>query len=190
MNTYEKINSKYSVLHITGNKIDGDIIIDTKNINKLKKYSWYIKQGSPLQYVAAKIGNSTIKMHRFLTRIKDRKIIVDHLDGDTFNNRENNFRITNSSMNNLNCSFSKNNTSGRTGVTFHKGQGTRSDSFVAKCIINKKTVTKNFSIKKYGKKKAFKLACDFRLNFEKENKVLTAKTFNDYRNSTSRRSEV
>lgn len=183
MNVIE-IKKDYAIIHITGNKIDGDIIIDIEDVEKIKNHSWYIKEGVN-QYVAAKINNKTIKLHRFLLNITDRKNIVDHIDGNTFNNRKSNLRITNHCNNNLNCKFSKNNSSGRTGVYKIKGRNGRSDAWVAEGRKENKDKKISFSIDKYGNEEAFKLACEAREKWENENNVLTAKTFNDYRNESS-----
>jgi AP2 domain len=185
MNTYEIVNDEYSKLIISGNKNNGMILVDTKDVTMLRNHSWYIKDSNnDNHYVACKMNGKTIKLHRFLLGVTERKIIVDHLDGNTFNNRRKNLRKTNSTMNNLNCKFSKNNTSGRTGVRYSEGQGNRSAYFEAQYRINGKSKTKRFSVKKYGYDEAFRLVEQFREEFERENNVLTSKTFNDYRNHT------
>lgn len=48
--------------------------------------------------------------------------IVDHIDRDKINNRWSNLRIATYAINNKNRGLQKNNTSGATGVCWHKGQ--------------------------------------------------------------------
>lgn len=52
-----------------------------------------------------------------------RQKYIDHIDGDTSNNRISNLRICNSSENQRNRSTSNNNTSGYKGVSWHKVTG-------------------------------------------------------------------
>jgi len=47
--------------------------------------------------------------------------IVDHLDGDTYNNHRSNLRVTTQAMNCRNSRKSKNNTSGHTGISWNAG---------------------------------------------------------------------
>lgn len=101
MNKIEKFKD-HAIFHITGNKINGDVIIDLDDIDKISIRQWHIKDGKTNNYVASKMNN--------------------------------------------------------------------------------KTTIKMFSIKKYGYDEAFRLACKAREKWEKENNILTAKTFNDYRN--------
>ena len=174
MNTYiEKEN--YYEIHITGNKHEGVILIDKDDYDKCKLHSWYIKDGNPVKYVACKYQNKTIKLHRFLLNVNDKNIIIDHKNRNTFDNRKNNLRLTNHLENNKNCSMSKNNTSGRTGVYYSKGKGNRSPSFKCQATNNNKKVSKSFSIKKYGYELAFELACEQREKWEKEFNILTEK---------------
>lgn len=174
MNTYiEKEN--YYEIHITGNKHDGIILIDKEDYDRCKERSWYIKDGNPVKYVACKYKGKTTKLHRYLLNVTDSKVIVDHIDRDTFNNRRNNLRETDSTTNNKNCSMSKNNTSGRTGVYYTESRGTRSDCFKAQVGHGENRKTKSFSIKKYGYDKAYELACKQREEWEKEFNILTEK---------------
>jgi len=176
MNTYyETDDDNVMILEITGNKHDGEIFIDTEDYCKVSKHTWYIKDGSPNKYVAAKINKKTIKLHRFLMDAKSRKEIIDHEDRDTFNNRKYNLRNTNSSTNNLNCSFSKNNISGRTGVYLIKAKGTRSSAWRAQWQVGEKKKTKMFSIEKFGEE-AYDLAVQAREEAEEKYGILTAKT--------------
>jgi len=176
MNEYYEVEGDKNIvlLDITGNKNDGEIFIDYEDYERVSNYLWYIKDGYPNQYIATTINKKEIKLHRFLMKVDNRKIIVDHRDRDTFNNRKSNLRKTNSSINNLNASFSKNNTSGRTGVCYNKGVGTRSDKWVAHWQVNEKKKSKSFSIKKYGYEEARLLAEKVRSNIEKKFNITTA----------------
>ena len=181
MNTFH-IEGNYVRMEITNNKNNGTVYFDLDDLEKVKIRSWYIKDSSikgPVSYVACKLNGKTVKMHRYLMNVTDRKDIIDHFDRNPLNNRKSNLRITNHSNNNLNNSFSKNNKTGRTGVKLKKGQGARSDSYVGNYNKDGKRYQKMFSISKYGKEKAFQMAEEFRLNGEEKFDIRTETTFND-----------
>ena len=176
MNTYKIIDDKTVEISITGNKHEGVILIDYDDMERVKKHSWYIKDGNPVKYVAAKINNKTTKLHIFIKEEYDSKILIDHEDRNPFNNKKDNLRKADHSVNNLNHSFRSTNTSGRTVVRFCKGRGTHDDKFVAQCQVNGKKKSKNFSVSVYGYDEAERLAIEAREEMEKENNILSEKT--------------
>ncbi len=171
MNEYIIKDERITVLRISGNKHNGDILIDTNDINLINKISWYIKDGSK-HYVVGKFNNKTVKLHRYLMNVKDSKDIVDHIDGDTFNNTRSNLRVVNSSINNINIrNLRKTNKSGVSGVYFKEKQitidskgNTHNHSAKWCTSISYKGLkkTKSFSIDKYGSDKAKDMAIQWR----------------------------
>lgn len=186
MNKYEidpDDNTK-AFLYITGNKINGVVLIDTADIERLSKHQWAIKDkvlDNHKHYVAAKINNRTVKMHRFLLGTIDRKIIVDHRDRDTLNNRKENLKEVTYSENNHNTKKRRVNKSGRTGVYLRKGTtaksgNKRSDSWVAQVRIDGKSYTASFAISLFENSDAAKAAAEKqRLKWETEFGILTDK---------------
>lgn len=70
-------------------------------------------------YVTRSIGTIGREfMHRIILGITDPTTLVDHEDGDTFNNRRQNLRSAAPSSNRFNSKKNCNNTSGFRGVTF------------------------------------------------------------------------
>lgn len=181
MNTFVLNKSKnICKIIISGNKNNGIVIVDYDDYPLVSNHSWYIKDTSSnnphKNYVAAKILSKTVKLHRFLLNITNSKILVDHKDRDSLNNTRRNLRLVTSRENNLNCRKSKNNNSGRTGVYYRNGIGTRSASWKAQFVDNNgKRITKAFSIAKYGNDEARLLAESARLEAEKEYNILTEK---------------
>lgn len=70
-----------------------DIIIDKDQFNKLNKYSWY-KSTNPCGqiYFICKEKNKIVRMHRCIMNCP-KDMVVDHINGDTLDNRKCNLRI-------------------------------------------------------------------------------------------------
>lgn len=80
-------------------------IIDAADIPLLKplgKWTALKSQDGHRFYVYGRIGKRTIKLHRLLLGILDRRIGVDHKDGDGLNNRRSNLRIADAVQNGAN----------------------------------------------------------------------------------------
>lgn len=175
MNKYIKHDNYYEVV-VEGNKNDGSFLIDLDDYERVKQHPWYIKDSTntnPRGYICAKINKKSVKLHRFIMNVTDRKDVVDHIDKDPWNNRKSNLRIVNSSTNNLNVSFSKNNTSGRTGVKYITPKNGRSPKWVAQVNIDGKRKSKDFAISVYGESGAYERAVKQREEWEKEYNITT-----------------
>ena len=176
MNTFEVLNENTVRMNISGNSISGSVLISKCDLEIVKSHSWYIKDSTNgINYVACKKDGKTCKLHRLLLNATERTQIVDHINRDTFDNRRENLRIVTSTENNLNCRKSKNNTSGRTGVFFKKGQGNRSDLWITQWNEDGKHKCKCFSIRDLGYDEAFKMASEFRSSIEKKMNIMTDK---------------
>lgn len=65
------------------------------------------------------LGKAPIKMHRVITNARKGEL-VDHISGNTLDNRKHNLRIVDNTQNQQNKGMSRNNTSGVKGVSWHK----------------------------------------------------------------------
>lgn len=76
-------------------------IVDDEDYDFLSAYGWYASetQKKGVFYAKASIKNRPTYLHRFLLGIVDRKISVDHIDGDTLNNQKYNLRTCTHSQN-------------------------------------------------------------------------------------------
>jgi len=87
--------------------------------------------------------------------------VIDHEDGNPFNNSVSNLRVTTQMSNCQNQRMRVTNTSGVVGVSIKVNKEGRS-YFGAYCGAGKKRNTKYFSIDDLGYNEAFNLACEYR----------------------------
>lgn len=88
-------------------------MIDSEDVAKVSKYSWCI---SKTGYLAANIKGKVVKQHRYILGLDNPKNVVDHINGNRFDNRKCNLRICSNADNSRNCKLSKNNLTGYTGI--------------------------------------------------------------------------
>lgn len=89
-------------------------------------------------------------------------LIVDHLDRNPWNNKIENLKLKTLTQNNRNVSKSTRNTSGMTGVGWHKTKGEVTHAYCCWYYLDGKKGSKYFSLKKYSKSDAWDLAVEKR----------------------------
>lgn len=88
--------------------------------------------------------------------------IIDHLDGNALNNRIENLACKTRGENMQNRKLDKRNNTGVPGISYLESGGY--PRYQARYQDqNKKAVTKEFAVGRYGKEEAFRLACEWRL---------------------------
>lgn len=102
--------------------------IDAEDFVKLNVIKWSLTYsgGSRLKkrpYASGKIKNKAVGLHRFLLGVTDKNIQVDHINGDSLDNRKCNLRICSPSENRYNTRKRKRNKSGFKGVHQKKSDG-------------------------------------------------------------------
>jgi hypothetical protein len=108
-----KENHAEIVLRNIKNKETGRCLIDLEDVEKCKQYKWRMSKD---QYV----GNHKVKsIHKFLLDVPDPKMVVDHINHNTLDNRKENLRKCSCSENSRN-QISKTGTSKYKGVSWHK----------------------------------------------------------------------
>ena len=133
MNNMKRVritNKKYNNYDLNGEQgigytTNGVFYFDKEDYDLIKDYCWTInKEG----YVASSIyknnRNTVILMHRLLlsSQLQNNKKIVDHINQHRNDNRKSNLRVCTHAQNHYNIGIVSNNTSGVTGVNFHKCQ--------------------------------------------------------------------
>ena len=105
-------------------------------------------------------GRNYVKGHRVVWQLCNGDLqdgmSVDHINGDTSDNRISNLRAVQHKINSRNQKMKSSNASGITGVYLTNGR------WVAQWRDDKEAKTKSFSMNKYGHDKAFELACAYR----------------------------
>ncbi len=95
-------------------------IIDDADEDLLSPFKWWADIYGYVIY--KKDGCKTISMHRLIMQPAP-GYVVDHINGDTLDNRRSNLRICSRAKNSQNRAMNSNNASGYKGVTFHKKTG-------------------------------------------------------------------
>lgn len=103
-------------------------IVDDEDYEFLSKWKWHARKKRNLFYAGRTQhipGGKPVKfmMHRVIVGISDRKIHVDHRNGNTLDNRRENIRSGTHGQNLQNCPLRKHSTSGFIGVSFNKPLG-------------------------------------------------------------------
>ena len=108
-------------------------IIDEIDLNKISNSTWCFNQSG--HYLVARINNKNVRLHRLIMDVDDYKLVVDHINGDTSDNRRCNLRITTQKQNARNVRPSKNNIANYPGVDRRP-----SGKYRARITVNRKEI--------------------------------------------------
>ena len=124
-----------------------------------------IKDGTQRASVLVQYKGKLYQAHRILWEMFNGPIpeglVIDHIDGDTWNNSLSNLRVVTSKINSQNQKKRSTNTSGVTGVRWYTQGGKRLYARAA-VMFNGVKVEKFFSVAKLGKENAFNAATEWR----------------------------
>lgn len=77
----------------------GQVIIDSEDVEKIKKYRWFVMKPGYIQYaIAHGKDRKTIYMHRVIMG-NPKKMQIDHINGNGLDNRKQNLRNVSASLN-------------------------------------------------------------------------------------------
>lgn len=91
-----------------------EFYFDLEDYDKIKNYCW--REDANGYIVANKQQRQTILLHRLVMNVIDKKVDVDHIKHNLYDNRKNELRVTGHSDNLKNQKLNTSNTSGITGV--------------------------------------------------------------------------
>ena len=77
---------------ITFNKkceASGEVLIDTEDVERVKQYKWYISIRKSKLYCYGTVQGKKIALHRFILNTTN---VVDHINGNSLDNRKSNLR--------------------------------------------------------------------------------------------------
>jgi len=96
------------------------ILIDDEDWDRIKKHKWCIIKTQNNFYVVTNIIENkckrSLRLHRLIMKIKNSKILVDHKNLDTLDNRKQNLRICTQAQNMMNRGKTIINNNGYKGV--------------------------------------------------------------------------
>lgn len=112
---------------------DKEFYFDLEDYDKIKDYCWLELQNG---YIASRSkGRVFTYLHRLIMNARDGDI-VDHKEHNLCDNRKKYLRIGNQSLNMMNASMRKDNTSEITGVSFDRS----TNNWISELYVNKKKI--------------------------------------------------
>lgn len=133
-------------------------IVDKSDFEAINSKKWYAYFDG-FNYYAGRMTRDkngkrqTIRMHREIMRPK-LTLFVDHINGDTLDNRRRNLRIVTHKQNCINRSIRKDNSTGVKGVHYDK----TSKKYVARIMVKNKRMSLGYYLSKGEAKKHYELA--------------------------------
>jgi len=110
-----------------------DIMVDDEDYPVISLYKWQGSSRYAIRHTSRSTGRKTVFMHREIMGAKPNQR-VDHVNGNTFDNRKSNLRLATVTENNWNAKTRKDNTSGYKGVHWRE----KHKDYVVYINVNKK----------------------------------------------------
>ena len=173
INNYYECEDCYQLEIINTNNIKVSTYIDKDEYKCVSKYKWSLSiHGEDIRVFCTSTGMNRMYLHQFIMKNTEKNKVIDHIDRNPLNNRKNNLRIVTRSINSTNAKPRLENKSGIRGVYFREARaGVAKASWICEWSDETGRHTKSFSIEKYGKDEAFRLATTLREEKMKEMKI-------------------
>ena len=113
---------------------DKETIVDDEDYEYLNRWNWCFKPDRVNSGYACRGRNPVILMHRFILKITNSKIHIDHINGNKLDNRKENLRISTQSQNKANSKKYRN------GKTKYKGTVKKLNRWQAQIRVNNKNM--------------------------------------------------
>ena len=167
------LKGDFAEMHILGSK-QGDkiILVDREDVDRLSQCKWMInkyKKSEKVNYYA--VNKDGVLLHRFIMNATEgRKNVVDHINGNTLDNRKSNLQICSQRDNLRKAALKSTNKSGVTGVCWYKKTG----KWMAHIKLNYKHIT-------IGYYDTIEEALKARMDYEKKyyGKFAPSRNYND-----------
>lgn len=107
---------------LVGKEVKGVAIVSDEDYESLSRYKWYIKPSKHTSYASRWDKGRNVLMHRQILGIANSpsQVQTDHINRNGLDNRRENLRVVDQSLNNVNRGMQRNNSSGHRGVYFAK----------------------------------------------------------------------
>lgn len=133
-------------------------LVDAADYAALSNWSWHVTRSGNRYYVARNVGRRVFLMHREIMNAPQ-GTDVDHINGDSLDNRRENLRLATRKQNQANRRLGRNSTSGFKGVSRYdygrcKGKGL----WMASIRINGKKTTLGYFKSKEAAARAYDAA--------------------------------
>jgi hypothetical protein len=114
-------------------------LVDDEDYDYLNQYSWLADRSTSETpfYARGTVNRKKVRMHRLIMNLEDPKLQIDHINGDTLDNRKCNLRIVTRSINMRNRRSFKGSYSKYLGVTWHK----RDKKWIGQIMIEGKNIS-------------------------------------------------
>lgn len=101
------------------------VLVDAEDLDRVCAHRWQAQRTSSKArgeywYIRHRAKGKWVWLHRVVTGAGDQGLVVDHLNGDRFDNRKANLRISTHTMNMANMKLRADNTTGFRGVCPNK----------------------------------------------------------------------
>lgn len=144
----------------------GLVFINDYNIPVHAGYAKYDSKSHKPDSYRVNVKGTVYQVHRVIWAIVHGSInedqMIDHIDGNPFNNKLENLRIGTPALNARNTSRYSTNKTGFAGVNPYFKKDSNSMGFVATWVEDGKSCSKQFSSLKYGVTGAFNMAVNYR----------------------------
>ena len=118
---YYQVKNGLIYVHLSDKNGETVFVVDVEDANFVLNRTWTLHKDTNNTYVRGS-GTDRVFLHRHLTDCPE-GMFVDHINGNSLDNRRSNLRVVEGQVNFMNRKMPKNNTSGRIGIHLREDTG-------------------------------------------------------------------